>query len=721
MIKVQNHLDRLQRILVSAFYYILRIVLSVGLGLITSRCTLLENFSPFSIILLSVSGNMGLFPTFCYLGSTFGFLLQSFDLSVFKYITALTIIYIIYIIFKKSLKVSKSETAVLSAAACFVSGFLFLLVGQLDLFNILMLICESILICCCIFFISFAIKAFRNCCYLSSREIISAAITILLTIISLHNIYLFGMSVARIVAIFLLFLALYCFKTSHTAVFGCCLGIILSAVGNGGEPIFTAMIVGTLAACVFSAFSDRFALTAYILVYFVVLFFFGKFPWNYFYFAEPLISYAIAFLVPKNKLRTFLSVYIAVKQNKTVEREAPDRELIRACSRDCQSICPKAAVCYEKNIKELADALEMLSNRYAQTENFGDIEAAIPFCIKPHAMADIIEKRLVFSQAESFEDLVEQLNHLSKKMELKMTASNQPIQFLDEEENIIRELLEKRKISVKEINFIVDERNCKKCDIRFILHDEIVYENIIKEVVAPFFQNSLSLKIIETDTEYIAHIKESSRYNVACAALCKTKSGEQISGDTALGFSAGKDLYYLILADGMGSGKEAGIQSDLTIDSIRRLIIGGLSVPGALNVYRSVARFREDTVFATIDICSIDLCQGTANLYKAGAYDSFHLHQNRIDLIRGGGIPLGLSEKDRLRHASIKIDDGDYLILASDGLSILNDQLEEVILKSQCNDVRIFAQKILYHLTKENGNTNDDVTVMVCRFEKNIE
>ncbi len=722
MIKIQHHLDQFQHAVTSGFYYTLRIILSVGLGFLTSKCSIFENFSPFSLILLSVSPDIGLIPTFCYLGSAFGFLSGIFNLSVFKYITALTMIYVVYMVFRRSLQIIKNDTAVLSSACCFVSGFLFLLVGQLNLFNVLILVGESILVCCCVYFIAYAARAFKHNCYLSSRELIAAAITMVLILVSLHNIYLFGLSIARVGALILLFLAVYCLKTSHAAVLGSCLGIILAAVANGGEAIFTAVVVGTLVACVFSTFSEKFALTSFLLIYYAVLVFFGKFPWNYWYFAEPIVAYAVTVLVPKSKLRNFLSSYIAVKVPKNSPKvKKAGKDIIDACRRECGNICPKASICYEKNAPELKEALEALSEQFRQTEELGKVEDALPFCIKPHAMANIIEKRLIYSHSQDFDDLVEELNHLSRKIEVKMDASVGTVKFLTEEEEKIKKGLENRRISVKDINFIVDEHNCNKCDIHFTLNGDVLYEKIIKETVLPYFKTGFSIKIAECNGTYTAHLKENNRFEISCAALCKTKNGEQISGDTALGFSAGKGSYYLLLADGMGSGKDAGVQSELAIDTVRRLVSGGLSVPSALNVYRSTSRFRQGHAFTTIDICAIDLNKGTADFYKAGAYDSYHITKNSVICLHGGGMPLGLTDKDRLRHSNVKVSDDDYIILASDGLAVINEDIEDVLMKSKNEDVRLFAKKILNHITNENDGGSDDVTVMVCKFHKKEE
>ena len=315
MIKIQNKMDRIQDKLVTIFYYILRILISFGISFFLSQCILFENFSPFSLILFSISYNIGLIPTVCYLGGTIGTLFNPFDLSSFKYITALTMIYVIYMLFQKSFKVIRYDTAVFTAACLFLSGFLFLLVGQLSLFNVLVLIGESVLICCCIYFVNYAVNAFKKNCYLSSKEIIAASITLVLVFCTLHNIYLFNLSIARVLGIFLILLSLYCLKTSHVVVLGSCIGIILSAVSSGGEVMFITVVTATLAGCLFSSFSNKFSVTSFVLIYYSSLVFLGRFPWSFWYFLEPIVASFLVAPIPKKKLRKILSSYIPIRQS----------------------------------------------------------------------------------------------------------------------------------------------------------------------------------------------------------------------------------------------------------------------------------------------------------------------------------------------------------------------------------------------------------------------
>lgn len=723
MVVAKKRLEQFQKGLVKTFYFTLRIIISAGLGYISAKCSIFDDLSPFSLILLSCSYQMGMLPTVCYLGSTIGYLSLPFGIYLFKYITALTMIYVVYVVFYRSLHMLRGDMAVISGICCFISGFLFLLVSNLSLFSALLLIAESALICCCIFFVSYAVKGFKKNCFLTSRELIAASVTLLLILVSLHNIALFQMSVARIVGLIVVFVALNCLKISHAAVLGCSIGIILSAVGNGGEAIFTAFVVGTLVGCVFINFSMRFAEVLMIVVYYAVLLFFGKFPWNYWLFAEPMIAFAVSFFIPKEKMRRYLAAYIAIRLPKGEKKNAEDfKKIIEKCKVECGIFCPKAIACYQKNSAELIDLLEDLSERYTCTEDFGEIEPSLEFCIKPKAMTNIIKKQLTHLNSDDFDELTEQLNKITKNLELKMNSSINTIQFLSNEEKAIKNSLSNRRIGVKEINFIVDERNCRRCEILFDYNEDLIYEKIFKEVLSPHFPQGVDLRIIKKGSEGVVYANESALYRLSCSAVCKAKTGEEICGDNALAFSGSKGIYYLMLADGMGSGKEASVRSQTAVDLLKRLLIGGLSVSNAFNIFHSTARLQKNFGFTTLDICRIDLNKGIADFYKAGAYDSFYINEDKISIINGGGMPAGLCEHDRIKHTKIHLSDGDYLIMGSDGLSALNESLEKVLLNSSSQDVRLFSKRILTSLFEQsNGGMDDDVTIITAKFQKTPE
>ena len=706
MIKVQNKMDRFQDKMVSAFYYILRIIISSTLSFFLSQCVLFENFSPFSLILFSVSYNIGLIPTVCYAGGIVGTLLTPFDLSSFKYITALTMIYVIYLLFQKSFKHIRCDSAVFTAVCCFVSGFLFLLVGQLTLFNILLLVGESTLICCCIYFVNYAAIAFKKNCYLTSKEIIAASITLVLIFCTLHNVYIMGLSVARILGIFLILLSLYCLKPSHIVVLGSCIGIILTAVSNGGEVVFITIVTSTLAGCLFSSFSNRFSVTSFIIIYYSALVFMGRFPWSYHYFFEPMIAALLVFPIPKNKIRGVLSSYIPVRQlnGKTSTKT---KDLYQQCRKECSSFCDRAKHCYSNHSDEIKAILNHFDEQYKANGEIPALSEHLPFCSKSSAMESAISRILKAKNADELAGLIDQLNYISKRIE--STVDDETIANEDHSnlEKALTDAFRKADLKIKRIQLSSDRRKHISGIITF---EETEEEQKIKQILSNQLPFHFTLKV---ENNHII-FKEIMPYMIQCAALCKAKEQETICGDQAIGFSIDKKRYCLILSDGMGCGRQAGAYSELTVSILKRLLQGGMGISKTLNILRSIVRFNPKETFSTLDLCIINLESGTADFYKSGAYDSYWIKKDDCIKISGGGLPMGLSEEDTIIHKRIDFDADDFIIMISDGLTITDDDAK-ILMENKHEDVQTYAKRIMRNFSLKQ---DDDITVMVCRFIK---
>lgn len=75
----------------------------------------------------------------------------------------------------------------------------------------------------------------------------------------------------------------------------------------------------------------------------------------------------------------------------------------------------------------------------------------------------------------------------------------------------------------------------------------------------------------------------------------------------------------------MGSGPEAGLESEAAIELIEKFNEGGFSEATTLNAVNSIMgmKFSEDEKFTTLDMNSIDLYTGEAQFIKVGASMSF--------------------------------------------------------------------------------------------------
>lgn len=209
-------------------------------------------------------------------------------------------------------------------------------------------------------------------------------------------------------------------------------------------------------------------------------------------------------------------------------------------------------------------------------------------------------------------------------------------------------------------------------------------------------------------------------YTVQCAAMCKTKEGETVCGDSALAFSADQSHYVLLLSDGMGSGKSAFAQSCWTVTLLQKLLRAGLKAEGALGlVHSSLKLAQEEIAFATVDLCSINLWDGTARFVKAGAVSTFILRKEQIIEVCGVSMPLGAAENPDLAAEDQRLEQDDLILLISDGAYERKDEILYTLQKYRRSSVRELTEKLMASALDQGQAGEDDVTVLVARFIKN--
>jgi len=114
-----------------------------------------------------------------------------------------------------------------------------------------------------------------------------------------------------------------------------------------------------------------------------------------------------------------------------------------------------------------------------------------------------------------------------------------------------------------------------------------------------------------------------AKYVAECSVIgCSAENG--VCGDSCIHFEDGRGNYYVILSDGMGRGNRAAAQSCTAVNILRRLILCGGDIAGAvkyLGVMLSAAA--DDEVFTTLDILRVNCLSGEAQLVKYGAAPTY--------------------------------------------------------------------------------------------------
>ncbi|MBQ6552070.1 MAG: SpoIIE family protein phosphatase [Clostridia bacterium] len=185
------------------------------------------------------------------------------------------------------------------------------------------------------------------------------------------------------------------------------------------------------------------------------------------------------------------------------------------------------------------------------------------------------------------------------------------------------------------------------------------------------------------------------------------------SGDNCEYFIQGKHLF-VIISDGMGSGKLASIDSGMTCRLLKRFLISGFSFATALKLANAALKLKGgDESFATADICRLDVESGEFSIAKAGAAASYLVSNNRVRRLFSATLPVGILNEARFDVISSKLKKGDCLIMVSDGALNNGDEWIENS-RFYDSDVNNICSRIVKTGRESYGSSPADDITAVC-------
>ena len=208
---------------------------------------------------------------------------------------------------------------------------------------------------------------------------------------------------------------------------------------------------------------------------------------------------------------------------------------------------------------------------------------------------------------------------------------------------------------------------------------------------------------------------EAAELSATVHIAVRVGAGEQVCGDTCRCFHDGRGVYYAVLSDGMGRGKRAALDSALVCTLTSRLIRAGFSLDCAVRAVNTalMTRSAEETL-ATLDILRIDLTDGRATFYKAGAAASMVRTMERTAVVERASLPLGILREAELEQAETRLCAGDRVLLMSDGASVLPPQyFKELFGRMRKKSVKELAETAADEALKYSSTgKHDDITVV---------
>ena len=329
--------------------------------------------------------------------------------------------------------------------------------------------------------------------------------------------------------------------------------------------------------------------------------------------------------------------------------------------------------------------------------------------------------------------MAEQFLNMADKLSQVATES---YQFVPEEEKQFKQLaryLKREGVDVKHIYFMENENRDGVLEItmRVAQNRERIPVTDIAEALGLYYDMRLKPSIksgyfVEPEYQSFTFIQEPA-FMVLSGQAMAVKDGEEISGDSILVSEAVDGHMYFLMADGVGSGREASLRSEKVLDFMEKFLAAGYSKEHAIQILNGlILQDGQESAMSTLDVCDLNLYKGVCEFSKIGAAASYHKRDYLVEKIWIENLPLGAFGTMDLDVARRRLDEGDYVIMLTDGIleSLITlgqeEKLMEYISKLSVKNPREMAQKILqYCIGICRGNICDDMSVLVFGMWKN--
>ncbi len=149
-------------------------------------------------------------------------------------------------------------------------------------------------------------------------------------------------------------------------------------------------------------------------------------------------------------------------------------------------------------------------------------------------------------------------------------------------------------------------------------------------------------------------------------------------GDHIALFKSDRACFYALISDGMGSGEDAALTSDICALFLEKMLSAGNRVELSVRMLNSFIRQKNqgtgDECSATVDLMELDLMSGQAVFAKNGAAPTYVVRGGRVFKLRSRTLPIGILKDSDPQLLRFRMNPGDVVVMVSDGVTNGNDE-----------------------------------------------
>lgn len=339
----------------------------------------------------------------------------------------------------------------------------------------------------------------------------------------------------------------------------------------------------------------------------------------------------------------------------------------------------------------------------------------------------LLQKRLIENRGLLADHLKEMAHIMTEVAEESYTCKK----LLKKEEKQLHHILKAHGILLEEMYILENKNNYVEitAKMRALKADGFSVGEIgtlISVICNKQFLPTKSTPSFLKDELAILVFREESKFGVLTGVARATKDREKVSGDNYSIVHLENGCVIGALSDGMGAGEKACKDSEAVVELLEKLVEAGFSKETAIQIINGglIANSEQENM-STLDICLVDLYTGVAEILKVGSATSYLKRGGKVEAIKATTLPLGVFQQVEVESVKRNIQNDDYIILVTDGITdAINKEDDSVLVKliesiSLVNPNEIAGYILRHAIRASKGEIRDDMTVLVIGIWEN--
>lgn len=743
-----------------------QVILYAIIGFVASGTTISGGMSPVNVAVVSFAGILG--GLSCFAASLVSYIFNSSVFYALPQIASMGILLVVKFITmeKKSSKVRAGLCAVMTGFIMVSMGVVITIVTGFSVRQLILSIAMGLLCGCLVYFLNTAYKVVKKEGTLSLAGTAGASLAVIyvLSIATLTAIDFSKFNIGRIIGVLVVLLGMRKYKHMGGAIAGVLTscGIVLCSptlgrstmllavsgliaglfVDRGTIPVISAFLITNVAGLVaIGVTSDTLSMIIDVAVATSIYVIIPSAVWSKMLSSIGVTHSDIEVMAQtaSEKLKfasnTVEDVRSSIKKVAVAMEKHADSEDLS--SMVCESLCSRCRnnmLCWEESQDDMKKAFHDIESIMKLTGkiSYTDFPKELAHCTKKSLLESDINvfynqiyynsrlrsrtREMQTMVSDQFSAMGEMLDSLASQMECYTMTDN----YLTRE---VTTFFVKKGLPQAKVCVYYNTNNNLMIEVyiplrfRFDKKDlaDSISSIVEKDIDEPRYSTIGGLTKIE--------MWEKPLFSLDTGASQLPGKPTEITGDSYEVFTDNDTESYIVLSDGMGSGKRAQLDSLLTCSMISRLIRAGIGFMSALRLINGSLRVKGwEESFATVDISAVNLCTGSLKIVKAGASATYLVRGEQLKKVDARSLPIGIIQDTKPAVIDMELLAEDVLITASDG--VVENSLEtirQIAVNNKTMCAKDLSKKMLKAARTFGEREHiDDITIIVTKVLKNV-